>query len=366
MRKRSRCVHAVYVASATLVACASSGSDNPSADGGANDSGYVPVPGCVATKPFDEDPIDPEFLDENCDGSDGVLHKCIFVAADGDDANDGARLAPMKTIAQGITKAGAQSKSLCLAAETFSGTVAMIGGVSVYGGFNEKAPFAFHREKGAETILTNAGTVVAASAINTETHLEGVSLRARTPTQAGEGAYGVRLSGGTAPFVVRYNVIAVGDGQAGTAGTKGDDGSAGINGNDGSVGEAGCATPAGRPGALGVESTCAAGFSGDGGRGGNDDENGVSGTTLTGGGTGGAGGSKGSTTTLICTPKTDGGDGAPGQPPAQAGTTGSDAAKGTERGALDSVGRFVGLSGPKGGDGGPGANGGGGGGAGGR
>ena len=65
---------------------------------------------------------------------------------------------------------------------------------------------------------------MAATSIDAETHLEGVSLRATTPTEPGEGAYGVRLSGGSAAFFVRYNVIAVGDGQAGTAGTKGSTG----------------------------------------------------------------------------------------------------------------------------------------------
>ena len=36
---------------------------------------------CHKTGPAD--PIDADFKDENCDGSDGVMEKCIFVANDG-------------------------------------------------------------------------------------------------------------------------------------------------------------------------------------------------------------------------------------------------------------------------------------------
>src|SRR5438094_2674646 len=40
---------------------------------------YACTPGPAAPS----DPIDPSFTDENCDGSDGVVAKCVFVAADG-------------------------------------------------------------------------------------------------------------------------------------------------------------------------------------------------------------------------------------------------------------------------------------------
>ena len=89
-----------------IAACAtSSGSAGGSCAAGTVDlkgdgsCSYTCTP--AATSPAD--PIDPNFTDDNCDGSDGIVAKCLYVANDGADSpNAGTRDAPMKTIAYAI------------------------------------------------------------------------------------------------------------------------------------------------------------------------------------------------------------------------------------------------------------------------
>src|SRR5438045_1964015 len=58
-------------------------------------------------------PIDPAYSDHNCDGTDGVLEKCIFVSAStGDDTAAGTRIAPMKTVAAAIAAAKAKGTGI--------------------------------------------------------------------------------------------------------------------------------------------------------------------------------------------------------------------------------------------------------------
>ena len=112
---------------------------------------------CTPTQNAPNDPIDPGFVDDNCDGTDGVVARCLFVASDGTDApTAGTRLSPMKTIAYAIAQATAQGgKDVCLSAETYLGEVDLASGVSVYGGFNEHDPsFAFRRGATPATTLS--------------------------------------------------------------------------------------------------------------------------------------------------------------------------------------------------------------------
>ncbi|MGZ6095366.1 MAG: DUF1565 domain-containing protein, partial [Polyangiales bacterium] len=137
--------------------------------------------GCeyICDKKGPTDPIDPDYKDDNCDGTDGVVEKCIFVSAStGDDTATGTRLAPMKTIAAAIAAAKAKGTGIdvCLSGGTYSGLVTMESGVSVYGGFDETdATFKFRRSDAATTNLNAEGTVVYAPKIDADTHLEGLN-----------------------------------------------------------------------------------------------------------------------------------------------------------------------------------------------
>ena len=115
-----RVVPAVLIA---LIACARS-EDGTGCPAGHYDLGhtghcdYACTPGPNAPA----DPIDPEFIDENCDGTDGVAAKCLFVASDGIDSPDaGSRQAPMKTVTFAIAQAKMRGSDVCLGAESLPG-----------------------------------------------------------------------------------------------------------------------------------------------------------------------------------------------------------------------------------------------------
>ncbi|MBI2394314.1 MAG: PE-PGRS family protein [Deltaproteobacteria bacterium] len=315
--------------------------------------------GCeyACVKKGSTDPIDDKFTDDNCDGSDGVVEKCVYVSASsGDDTKSGTRTEPMKTVAAAIAKAKTLGVDVCLSGETYSGLVTMESGVSVYGGFDEKDPdFKFKRSAAATTTLVNSGTVVYAPKIDVTTHLEGLTITASSPTGVGQSAYGVRSAGGSGTFYVRYNTITVGTGTPGGNGTAGANGATGGDGGAGAGGCDGC-SGGGVAGAAGA-STCsvAGGLGGTGGYGGGSGSNGGNGTV----GAGGAGASADS-----CFG--GGNKGGPGGPAITPGTPGAAGGAGSAYGSITSEGIYTpargpaGLGGQNGGSGGGGGGGGGG------
>jgi len=96
------------------------------------------------------DVIDPDFKDDNCDGTDGVVADCIFVSASlGSGSGLGTRDDPVDTITGGIAAAQAQGKiAVCVSAEVYTEAVTVVSGISVYGGFDhEDAVFPFRRTR---------------------------------------------------------------------------------------------------------------------------------------------------------------------------------------------------------------------------
>ncbi|MBK7396502.1 MAG: DUF1565 domain-containing protein [Myxococcales bacterium] len=306
------------------------------------------------------DPIDDKFTDDNCDGSDGVVEKCIYVTPStaGDDSNSGTRVKPMKTITAAIAKAKATGvPAVCLGGGTYTGLVQMESGISLYGGFDESdSTFKFKRSAAATSTLVNAGTVVYAPSVDAETHLEGLTLSATTPTGLGASAYGVRLGGGSATFYVRYNKITVAtgtDGDDGVGGSKGSDGAKGPDGKAWNVSSGGSTDPTVSPcGATG-------GGGGNGGLGTGKGGDGTGGTAGSGGP--GSGGTSGSGA-CYSTAATGTGGGTVVLP----GSNGSPGGVSAVNGSLTSAGLYTPAVAPKGTDGGAGGSGGGGGGGGGR
>jgi len=87
-----------------------------------------------------EDPPDPAFEDANCDGIDGVLADAILVAPGGDDSfgcGMDLEATPCATINYAIERAASTDRSqVFVQAGTYDGTVVMIGGVSLVGGYD--------------------------------------------------------------------------------------------------------------------------------------------------------------------------------------------------------------------------------------
>jgi hypothetical protein len=288
-----------------------------------------------------DDPIDPQFTDDNCDGSDGVVARCLYVATDGVDTPEaGSRTTPFKTIAFAIAQAKTRQMDVCVSGEPYTGEVDLVSGVNVYGGFNEHDPdFAFRRSATTQSTLTAKGTVVVAAGIDIETHFEGFVLNSgvEDPPAKGKGSYGVRLLGGLGTLFVRYNLITTAGGQDGADGSPGGDGAAGASGANGEAGCDGCGSaeapnpPGGGLGAAAPASPCGGASGGKGGQGGYDQSGGLPGGNGTGansqGGQAGPGNSS-------C-PTSGGGNGTDGQSPTETGKAGVDGAAGSATGTFD-------------------------------
>ncbi|NOU32889.1 MAG: hypothetical protein HOO96_33710, partial [Polyangiaceae bacterium] len=162
--------------------------------------------GCeyACTRQGDDDPLDPDFVDANCDGIDGVAGQCIFVSTSlgNDGAADGTAGKPFKTIQRAIQFSFEESKRrpVCVSTETYAENLELKDGVGVYGGFdqaNADAPFRRAKKRGATDIATVlnaaavsgplAGTGAFAADIKQETHFESFTVNVSLP-DAPDGA----------------------------------------------------------------------------------------------------------------------------------------------------------------------------------
>jgi hypothetical protein len=264
-----------------------------------------------------DDPIDDKFLDENCDGSDGVVEGCVFVStsigSDDDAAADGTRFKPYASIAKAIQVAATNKiPGVCVSGEIYNEQVTMVSGVSLYGGFDHKdSEFIFRRKADVTTTIRAKGTVILAPKIDADTHIEGLTLIADAPDESEEdgSVYGIRLGGGSAKLWIRSNNITV------AAGRKGKDGenasppasltaTGGVDGTDGkekddNSGKGGPAPVCEIPG-------------GKGGDGGKDTSAGTDGSDSPDGTPGGKGASANGCTPALGDPGKKGDDGQPG------------------------------------------------------
>ncbi len=245
------------------------------------------VGGCECTITDASDPLDPDFTDENCDGSDGVAASCVFVSNTlGSSGGDGSPGEPLDSIAAGIAAAqGLGLSRVCLSGETYDESVTLVDGISLYGGFDQlDADLPFRRSSAAVTTIQAPGTAVVANNLSQFTELQSLSIVAETPAQPGGSTYGVRVTDGTLTLVA--NDIRAEKGKDGAAGPNApmSGGSAANGGNGGS----GCSNCNGG-GAGGPAATCSepGGNGGNGGLGSSNGQPGGSGTFGTSGGGGG-------------------------------------------------------------------------------
>ena len=240
---------------------------------------------------------DPSFVDSNGDGIDGTIQKAIFVATPpfGNDSNPGTMLAPVATLERGIALAAAQNKDVYVAAGTYTpaGPLQLQSGVSLYGLYDGTTNWG----RGTQnlTVIAGGSTAVFASGLTNETHVEGFSIKATTPVNPGQSAYGILVINSTSNVVIRYNSISADnatDGSAGTSPGSQPTASSGVAGAGGT-----CDSGNGFGGAGGT-STCSrpGGAGGNGGpEGANNGSPGAIGAGDTQGGAGGSGGNVGGT-----------------------------------------------------------------------
>jgi len=302
-------------------------------------------------------PDDPDagFIDSNCDGIDGDAAQAIFVVASGgSNLNPGTRAAPMATLPAAMQRATLQAKRAVYAGKgtyTITGTLNLTAGLSLYGQYDPANNWS--RAAVNETTISGGKTAVAGLNINTETHLEGFTIKAANATVPGDSSYGVRLLSSNG-MVVRYNRIEAGSGAAGSPGSDFSTAPGGTDGIDGPHGEPddeaetipggpGGQSPAGNTGGRGGNGGRSPGFQGEAGAPG-----------AAGGAAGGPGGSAGN-------PGTAGGNGTS----APNGANGTNGTGGAAFGNALSTG-YVPSGGTGGTDGADGKGGGGGGGGGGQ
>jgi len=281
--------------------------------------------------------------------------KAKYVSPIGSDVNAGTRAQPFLTLGAAITAAAAASGAdVYAAAGTYTESVALANGVSLYGGYD---PVTWERKRATNITTINGGTT--ALTLNNVSNLtiDGFSINSANAVVSGMSSYGVVMNQSSA-IVISANHITAGKGANGanvTSGIAGANGGNGANGGGGTIGGS-----AGGAGGTGGTSSGASG--GDGGLGGYDEGAGVAGQTSASGSAGGAGGAFG-----MCTGPCS--QSCAGFTLSVAGVKGTDGASGANgsRGTAGSSGLISGLAWVPGagGDGASGATGQGGGGGGG-
>ncbi len=286
----------------------------------------------------------------------------FHVATTGDDAYEGTRTRPMKTITAAIVAARTAGSDVYVSAGTYNESVTLANGVSIYGGFD---PSTWVRDSFKSSDTPSFTTSLQGGAIAmdgngvTSVVIDGISVTSANAVVSGEGSYAVRLINSTVEL--KNCIITSGNGALGDNGENTSDSTAiAMEGGDGGNGIKDIGLewqPPAPPGGIGGVS----GNNANGGTGGTNyalagyglDKNGIE---ITPGGQGGEGGEvyEGITTN-------EAGDGS-------IGNKGSDGAQGINgpggKSGLVNVNIWITSHGTDGGVGDPG-NGGGGGGAGG-
>ena len=333
---------------------------NPDAVGnivdGGTDDGPPPGSDLTCQKTPDPDVPDSLFIDNNCDGIDGDIANAIFVSPSGDDTFAGTRENPVKTVTQGIKLAQQQGKTgVYLDKGIYTGSVAMVAGIGVYGGYDSGNLWA--RSAANESLIQGGTTAVTLSNIAKETHLELVSVKSADGTTAGQSSYGVFVVNSSGPIIIGQAKVNAGNAASGNSPTAPADvitpvAANGATGGNGCTG-GGC-NPAG-PGGKGGTNTCTAvagtvsGGNGGNGSVGNSGGGGANGIGSA-AGVGGGGGSSGD-----CLPGFYSGKGGSG---GTDGAAGADGTLGTQPVAVSSANfTAAGYSPASGGDGRPGGNG---------
>lgn len=196
------------------------------------------------TLPGASDFPDPDLIDANCDGMDGIASQAIWVAPDGDDVTgDGTITLPYKTLPHAVSQAELDSsKDVYVAKGNYNllGSLSLKG-VRIFGGYSNLIDGTRSRNV-KDNLISLSGTATFGGLVNCmesvtghESHIAGLKFMGgqdypgllvsdsspliednifETPTHAGNFAYGVliyRTKPGTISPVIRKNKITVGN-----------------------------------------------------------------------------------------------------------------------------------------------------------
>ena len=161
----------------------------------------------------------------------------IYVATTGDDAYEGTRARPLKTITAAVSAALSAGSDVYVSAGIYDESVTLANGVSLFGGFD---PSSWVRGtfKSSETpayITTIQGGTIAVDGNGVKNAIiDGFTVLSANATTAGQGSYAVRLINST--IELKNSIITSGNGYTGQNGSNGSEGSPGNNGSTGEDG----------------------------------------------------------------------------------------------------------------------------------
>ncbi len=279
--------------------------------------------------------------------------RALFVSRTGWDTNPGTPAWPLRTLQRAIQTAAAvgNGTDLYIAEGTYTGTITLGSGVSLYGGFSRTT---WVRDPVAHPTIIDGGRKAVVGTDVSDLEIDGLAIRSASGIDDGaeedRSSIGIWLSG-TSNVRVNGNTIDVGDGTSGKeglAGWAGRDGLAGLQGGAGREDD----NPPGDGGAGGLGWPHTGGHGGAGGWEEQAGQNGDSGFGKPGGRAGLAGGAG-----------DPGGDGTVGGK-GNDGPAGIPGAPGTELGLIHPTFGYLPADGSSGRPGVPGTGGGGGGGGG--
>lgn len=175
------------------------------------------------------------WVDENCDGIDGVVGNAIFVSATANPGGNGSRTAPFQTITQGLLAMQSQGKKYVLVAQgLYRENVRLFDGAQLFGGYASdflKRDPQVHTTflRGVQPTLTAIAAIHAESLGNgaVETVVSGFTISgwdvstATAVGAAGEPSIAVYLKDVGARFVLQSNDVLGGRGGEGGRGATG-------------------------------------------------------------------------------------------------------------------------------------------------
>jgi hypothetical protein len=210
----------------------------------------------------------PDGEDQNCDGIDGEIDNAIFVAVWGDDGAAGSILSPVAGIQVGITKALAAGKrDVYVAAGLYPGSVTLVPGAHVYGGFSNDFK-SYQPALYDSRIVGGPATEMSPGALNAfdidgppdTVIFDGMTVQGVDAEAASASTYAVYLSGCTDAVRLSDNRFIGGTGGPGVAGASGPSGAPGGDGAAGAspvdTGTKNCDPAQEAPGGAGGVGSC--------------------------------------------------------------------------------------------------------------